>query len=368
MTLSMEAMFGGADHDQVLFCQDRSTGLKAFIALHDLSLGLAMGGTRLRPYASLRSALDDALRLSRHMSLKAKCAGLPIGGAKGVIVGDPARKSPELLASYASFVDRLGGLFVTGQDMNLSRADVEYLSSRTPFIAGVREDCPDPSRMTALGVFSGIRAALAFVYGDSSLRGRTVAVQGVGATGQELCRLLALAGAGLVVCDLNPERAAAMRELYDARVVEPGEILQCAADVLAPCASGGVIDEEVAGRLQFAIVAGSANNQLVQEDRDAALLRDRGILYCPDFVINGGGLIEVFHQGGRYDERVVATQVEGIGETLRRIFVAAEAESQSTLHVVKSMSWDAAEAPRRKYGASEEAPYAGSRRRAVVQY
>lgn len=309
----------GSAHDQVLFCSDRATGLKAFIALHDTSKGLAMGGTRMRPYATMKDALADALSLSRHMSYKARSAGIPIGGAKGVIIGDPGAKTPELLEGYAKFVGRLEGLFVTGQDMNMTREDIWYLRERTPHMVGIDASRPGPSAMAAYGVYHGLKAAVEFQSGKASVRGVRVAVQGVGSAGMELCRLLHADGARLVVSDVSQDKVNEARDLYDADVLNPDQILKCQADVFAPSAAGGAIDMDAVRTMHFGIVAGIANNQLVDEMRGAEELRARGILYCPDFVINAGGLLEVYGEKIGQSPETTKAAVERIGDRIKDI-------------------------------------------------
>lgn len=326
-----------AEHDQVLFCHDRESGLTACVALHDTSHGLAMGGTRMRPYANLGAAMRDAVNLSRAMSFKAACAGLPIGGAKGAIIGAPGALTDAKLRRYAQFVDQLGGLFVTGQDMNLTMRDVDFLRGHTTHIAGYDSRCAGPVAMTALGVYSGIKAAVKERFGSDSVEGHTVAVQGVGQTGQELCRLLDMDGAELIVSDLDPAKAELMRARHGAIVVPFEEVARAQVDVFSPCAMGGALDREVIQGLRAKVVAGSANNQLADEEDDALHLAERGILYCPDFVINAGGLIEVYHESRGYDLTAVTKKVRGIGRTLTGIFERAKVDRSTTLEATREL-------------------------------
>lgn len=326
-----------SDHDQVLFCHDRASGLQAIVAMHDTSKGLTMGGTRMRPYASVEAALHDVLSLSRHMTFKAACAGLPIGGAKGVIIGYPGLKTPDLLTRYARFINQLEGLFVTGQDLSLTQDDVVHLKKTTPFVVGIKEGCFGPSPMAALGVFAGVRAAMKHLAGAKSLSGVTVAIQGVGATGEELCRLVNEDGGSTVVCDVDPARAERMRVLYGSRVVAPDEILGVHADVLSPCATGGVLGAAEIEALQVRAVVGAANNQLREEEEDAKRLKRRGIVYGPDFVVNAGGLIEVYSERGEYSRQAVDAKVRAIGDTLCRILQAADADDVSALEATRKL-------------------------------
>ncbi len=326
-----------AEHDQVLFCHDRESGLTACVALHDTSSGLAMGGTRMRPYPNLAAAMRDVVKLSRAMSFKAACARLPIGGAKGAIIGQPGSMTEAKLRRYAKFVDQLGGLFVTGQDMNLTVRDVDFLRGHTAHIAGYDTRCAGPVSMTALGVFYGIKAAVKQRFGSDSVEGHRIAVQGVGQTGQELCRLLDMDGADLVVSDVDPAKTELMRARHAATVVPLDEIAGVDAEVFSPCAMGEALHRGVIQSMKAKVVAGSANNQLTDEEDDSFHLAERGILYCPDFVINGGGLIEVYHESRGYDLTAVTKKVRGIGQTLTDVFQKAQADQVTPLEATRRL-------------------------------
>lgn len=307
-------------HEQILFCQDEASGLKSIIAIHDTSPGLAMGATRLWPYTSEAAAIKDALRLSRGMTYKAACANIPVGGGKAVIIAEPRRKTPELLRAYGRFINRLNGRFVTGQDVNLTAQDVREISKETKHVVGTQERSGGPVAATALGVLRGIEAALKAQRNTTDLLGLRVAVQGLGNVGGALCEHLYERGASLVVSDINTQRVKDAVKKYNAIAVSPTEIYRADADIFSPCAMGAILNENTIPKLRASIVAGSANNQLAEEKRDAALLSQRDILYCPDYVINSGGLINVYHEMIGYQEIAAMKHVESIFETLSEIF------------------------------------------------
>ena len=307
-------------HEQILFCQDEESGLRSIIAIHDTSPGMAMGATRLWPYASEAAALRDALRLSRGMTYKAACANIPVGGGKAVIIADPNAKTPELLRAYGRFINRLNGRFVTGQDVNLNAQDVREINKETTHVVGTQEHSGGPVAATALGVLRGIQAALQFQRGTSDLLGLKVAVQGLGNVGGALCKHLHERGAKLFVADIDPARAAAVAQMYGAIAVDPALIYTLDTDIFSPCAMGAILNATTIPQLRASIVAGSANNQLAEEQSDADLLSENEILYCPDYVINGGGLINVYHEMIGYEEERAMRHVEGIYDTLTEIF------------------------------------------------
>lgn len=307
-------------HEQILFCRDQASGLRAIVAIHDSSLGFAMGATRLWPYASEATALKDVLRLSRGMTYKAACANIPVGGGKAVIIAKPEQKTDALLRAYGRFVDRLNGRFVTGQDVNLNAQDVRQICKETRHVVGTQERSGGPVTATALGVAIGIQAAVKFQRQQESLVGLTVAVQGLGNVGEALCQLLHERGAKLVVTDINADRMSAVTRRYGATAVEPEAIYAQDVDIFSPCALGAILNNRTIPKLRASIVAGSANNQLEDEQRDGQMLSERGILYCPDYVINAGGLINVYHEMVGYEEFKAFRHVQGIYGTLTEIF------------------------------------------------
>ena len=316
-----------SEHRRVWEVRDDRVALHGFLAVHDTTLGPALGGCRMVPYASREAALTDALRLSRGMTLKAALAGLDLGGGKAVLIGDPGTdKTEALFRGFGAAVDRLGGEYVTGEDVGTSVHDMDWVARGTAYVIGTSEHGGDPADITALGVCEGIRAAVGYRTGSDRLAGVTVAVQGLGHVGHALCRQLAAAGARLVVADLDRERIARVVDEFDADVVPPARIHRAEADVFAPCALGGVLDERTIPELRCAIVAGSANNQLVREAH-GEMLRRRGILFAPDYVINAGGLISVGLGFFGEDPKgaVVVGKVRRIGATLAQIFDWADA-------------------------------------------
>ncbi|MDF1717666.1 MAG: Glu/Leu/Phe/Val dehydrogenase dimerization domain-containing protein [Antarcticimicrobium sp.] len=284
------------DHEQVLRVRDADSGLSGIIAIHSTQLGPAAGGLRMRSYADEAAALEDALRLSRGMTFKNAAAGLPLGGGKAVIIGDPARdKTPEMLATFGRAVEALGGRYWTAEDMGMTPADMARVGTETRFVAGLADGpfaSGDPSPVTARGIFNAIRTTARHRFGSSDLAGLRVAVQGLGHVGLHLCDLLHRAGAELIVSDLNDSAVTEAQARFAARVVAPEAILTVEAEILAPCAIGAVLNEVSIPDLRVQAVAGGANNQLATAG-DGARLHARGILYAPDFIANGGGIINV---------------------------------------------------------------------------
>ncbi|MDV8020093.1 Glu/Leu/Phe/Val family dehydrogenase [Rhodococcus sp. IEGM 1330] len=310
-----------APHEQVVFCQDPATGLKAIIGIHSTTLGPALGGTRFFPYGNEQAALTDALRLSRGMTYKAAVAGLQLGGGKAVLIGDPARvKTPALLEAYGRFVDTLGGRYITAGDVGTTSDDMDVIGrstkhvvARTPAAGGSGDSAP----LTARGVFHSILAAAESVWGSKELSGRRVGVEGTGKVGYNLIALLAEAGATITASDVNP--AAVRRVSADFPGVTVAEtVIDKDIDIYAPCAMGATLTDTTARILDAAVVCGAANNQLAQPGVEE-LLRDRGIVWVPDFVANSGGLIQVAGEIENKPRHAVVKQVEQVGATVTRI-------------------------------------------------
>ncbi len=329
---------GEMGHEQVLFCHDKESNLKAIIALHDTSLGSAMGATRLWPYANEKDALRDALRLSRGMTYKAACANIPVGGGKAVIIANPEHKTDQLLRAYGRFVDSLKGRFITGQDVNISPEDVRKIGSQTKHVVGTAEKAGGPAVTTALGVFLGIKAAVEFRLPNKKLSQVKVAVQGAGNVGKNLCHYLYNAGVELFVSDLDRQKAEEIKRLYGATIVNPDEIYFLDVDVFAPCGLGGVINNSTIPALKASIIAGAANNQLEDEEVHSIVLEFKKILYCPDFVINGGGLINVYSEMLGFDDEKTLKSVHGIYDTLLEIFNKANQEGITTNEAAKRLA------------------------------
>ncbi len=308
-------------HEEIAFCNDVESGLKAIIAIHNTNRGPALGGCRMWPYESDDAALTDALRLSRGMTYKSALAGLNLGGGKSVIIGDPkTMKSEALFRAMGRFVDSLGGRYSVAEDVGISVADVETMAKETEFFAGTPgRGAGDPSPSTAYGVYMGIRAAVAHRLNRASVSGLTVAVQGLGSVGWNLCKYLAEDGAKLIVTDIDD--AAVMRavEQFGATPVSTDAIYGVEADVFAPCALGAIINDESLKVLKAPVVAGSSNNQLA-EPRHGSELHKRGVLYAPDYVINAGGVINISYEGPNYNKEDAFAHVAKIHDTLREIF------------------------------------------------
>jgi leucine dehydrogenase len=330
-------------HERVVFCHDRVSGLRAIIAIHSTALGPAAGGCRMWNYATDEHAIVDALRLSKGMSYKNAMADLPFGGGKAVIIGDPSRdKTPAKMEAFGAFVDKLGGDYVTAEDVGMSVADMESVAARTRYVSGLSQHGGaaggDPSPKTAYGVFLGIKAASAFRLGGSDLTGVRVAVQGLGNVGRHLCRYLRDAGAELFVADINEDRTRSACEEFDATAISCEEILYHDVDVIAPCALGGIFDEVSIPRLKARVIAGGANNQLAN-DGDGDRLRERNILYAPDYVINAGGIINVaYAYFGKGDDDTVRERIEQIGPRLTAIFERARDQQRSTNAVANELA------------------------------
>ncbi|MFW6448607.1 MAG: Leu/Phe/Val dehydrogenase [Halobacteriota archaeon] len=317
-------------HEQVTYLRDEATGLRSIVAIHDTTLGPSLGGTRLLPYDSEAEALEDVLRLSQAMTYKAASADLDLGGGKAVIIADPAAKTPALMRAYGRGVDWLGGRYITSVDVNTGVEDMERVAESTEHVVGREDGLGDPSPVTATGVHHGMRACAEAVYGDPDLAGRRVVIQGIGKVGRGLARRLDDDGAEVVVSDIDTAKVTDFADEHGFEVVAPEAVYDEPADVFAPCAVGGVIDDETIERLRVDIVAGGANNVLADR-RHAAALAERDILYAPDYVINAGGLITVATEaeGGTRADAIAAA--ERIGDRLLEMIETAEAEGTTVL-------------------------------------
>jgi leucine dehydrogenase len=320
-------------HENVIFCHDAETGLRALIAIHNTTRGPALGGCRFYPYASEEEALKDVLRLSRGMTYKSALANLDLGGGKAVIIGDPkVIKTPELLAAFGRRIEQLHGTYITAEDVGTTTEDMGYIHEGTSHVVGLNQKLGgsgDPSVVTSYGVFMGLKACLKFVFGDDDCTGRHVAIQGMGHVGMKLAKHLKDAGARVTIADINRENIDRALSMFKAQVVSPDEIYDVEADVFSPCAMGGIINDLTLQRLKCRIVAGAANNQLAEDSHAEALMK-KGITYAPDYVINAGGLINVAHEGPTYNREAVLKHVSKIFDTLIEILEAAKTEDIST--------------------------------------
>ena len=316
-------------YERVARCIDQESGLHALIAVHDTTLGPALGGLRFLNYASEEDALFDVVRLAKGMTRKSAVADTGLGGGKSVIIGDPeTAKSPELFRAMGRFVDNFGGSYITAEDMNISIADLRHVRETTPYVTGLsREEggSGNPSPYTAYGCVVGIEAAAKHRYGSSDLAGKRILIQGVGAVGGEMARLLKERGADVIICDIKEDRVAALCEEFGYRSVSEENHLEEECDIYAPCARGAGINDETIPRLTCDIVAGCANNMLL-EPRHGDELSQRGILYAPDYVVNAAGIINVSverHEGG-YNEEVAMEKIHRIADNLEEVFQLAE--------------------------------------------
>ncbi|MBY5920312.1 amino acid dehydrogenase [Ferrimonas balearica] len=320
-----------------MFVHDEASGLKAIIAVHDTTLGPAVGGCRMWPYESEEDALNDVLRLSRGMTYKNALAGLEFGGGKSVIIGNPkSDKSEALFRAFGRFVDSLGGRYYSAEDVGITTSDIMIAHQETPYMAGLEGKSGDPSPYTALGTYLGIKAAIKHQRGIDSLEGIKVAVQGLGHVGFHLCRHLHEAGAKLVVCDLSETQLERARTEFGAEVVELDAIYRQDVDVYAPCALGATINDDTIPQLKATIVAGCANNQLA-EPRHGEILKEKGILYAPDYVINAGGIINVSFERD-YNPDMAEAKVRKIYDTLLTIFKDADDSGKTTAVVADEMA------------------------------
>jgi leucine dehydrogenase len=317
-------------HEQLAFWSEPELGYRGIIAIHDSSLGPALGGTRFWQYGTDREAVVDALRLARGMTYKAAITGLNLGGGKSVIIGDNRTLDREMVfRAHGRAVESLGGRYITAEDVGTSPEDMEFVRMETEHVVGVLGGSGDPSPVTAYGVYRGIKACAAFAWEDDDLDGRRVAVQGLGNVGYHLCEDLAAEGAHLTVTDIDEGRIARVVEAFGATAVEPDAIYGVEADVFAPCALGAVVNDDTLDRFRFEIICGAANNQLAR-GRHGKALHERGILYAPDYVTNAGGLINVYGEINGWGSDRSRRKAGDIYNTLLRIFEHAAAEDVPT--------------------------------------
>jgi leucine dehydrogenase len=321
-------------YEKVVRCQDAATGLHALIAVHNTTLGPALGGMRMLPYASEDEALFDVLRLARGMTYKSAVADTGLGGGKSVIVGDPKLKSQALFEVMGRFVDSLGGKYITAEDMNIGIADLDNVRRTTRWVTGLslaNGGSGNPSPYTARGCFMGMKAVLEEAYGSPSFKGRHVLLQGVGAVGGRLAELCKEAGARVTICDINEARVAELCKKFGFESVSDAEHLAVACDVYAPCARGATLNDTTIPQLKCKAIAGCANNQLL-EPRHADVLKEKGIVYAPDYVINAGGIINVSIEliPGGYDEARSIEKIDRIYENLRQVFEISRQQRVST--------------------------------------
>lgn len=322
------------NHEQVLICNDNATGLRAIIAIHNTVLGPGLGGTRMWAYKSEADAITDVLRLSRGMTYKASISGLNLGGAKAVIIGDAnTMKSEALMRKFGRFVENLNGKYITAEDVGTTTKDMEYVAMETDHVVGLPESMGgggDPSPLTAYGTYMGMKACANKAYGNDSLKGKTVAVQGIGKVGYHLLEFLHQEGAKLIISDINQAALDKAAKEFGATVVSGDEIYNVACDIYAPCALGATVNDETLAMLKCQIIAGAANNQLKEENVHGPALLQKGIIYAPDFVINAGGLINVYSEHIGYNPQRVKEQTENIYTTVLNILNASQTRNVHT--------------------------------------
>ncbi len=339
--------------EQIVYCSDPSVGLKAIISMHSTVLGAATGGCRMWNYASEEEALIDVLRLSKGMTSKASISGLNWGGGKAVIIGDSkTQKNPAMLKRFGEFVDRLGGHYITAKDVGIGSEDLKMVKSKTRFVLGIDGEVGssgDPSPATAYGVYHGMKACAKKVLGTPSLKGLTIALQGLGTVSYHLLEYLHQEGAQVIGCDIDSAAIDRAVKKYGIETTPPGKIYDVACDIFAPSALGASITSETLPRLKTKIVAGAANNQL-ETPREGEELTRRGIVYAPDYAINAGGLINIYHetQPGGYNQRAAFAHVEQIGKTIGDILDRAQAEKKPTYLIADQIAQERVAQARRK--------------------
>jgi leucine dehydrogenase len=325
---------GTYDHEQIVFCNDNSTGLKAIIAIHNTVLGPGLGGTRVWNYNNEAEAINDVMRLSRGMTYKAAISGLNLGGAKAVIIGDASKiKTEALMRKFGRFVENLNGKYITAEDVNTTTRDMEYVNMETDHVVGLPESMGgggDPSPVTAYGVYMGMKASAKNVFGSDSLSGKKIAVQGVGKVGGHLLEFLHKEGASLYISDINKDILSHYAITLGATVVNGDEIYGLDVDVFAPCALGAVLNDANIEKLKCAIIAGAANNQLAEETIHGPALMKKGITYAPDFLINAGGLINVYQEHIGYNKETAYRQAQLIYDVTLEILKVSAADQIHT--------------------------------------
>ncbi len=324
------------NHEQVVFCNDKDTGLKAIIGIHNTVLGPALGGTRMWQYANEWEALNDVLRLSRGMTFKAAITGLNLGGGKAVIIGDAkTQKTPELMKRFGEFVHSLSGRYITAEDVGMETADMDLVREVTPYVTGISEDkggAGNPSPITAFGVFMGMKAAAKYKFGTDILEDKKVLVQGIGHVGESLVENLVNEGASVIIDDINEERLEEVSNKYGVSIYRGNDIYSEDIDIYSPCALGATVNDDTIYKIKAQVIAGAANNQLANEDIHGRILKERGIVYAPDFLINAGGIINVYAELEGYDKQEIVRKTENIYNTTLEILEKSGLNGITTNH------------------------------------
>lgn len=322
------------NHEQIVFCHDKDSGLKAIIGIHNTTLGPSLGGTRMWNYQSEWEALNDVLRLSRGMTYKSAISGLDLGGGKAVIIGDSKKdKNPELIKAFARYVDSLSGRYITAEDVGTTTADMDLIHSITPHVTGISEalgGSGNPSPVTAYGVFMGLKAAVKFKYGSDDLNGKKVLVQGVGNVGETLVKHLTENGAVVQITDISEERLNEVAKKYGAQIFSGTDIYTADIDIYSPCALGATVNDEALEKLKAKVIAGAANNQLAVEAIHGKKLQEKGMVYAPDFLINAGGIINVFGEIAHYGADEAMKRTEDIYNTTLEVLHYAKEHNMTS--------------------------------------
>ncbi|WP_426065337.1 Glu/Leu/Phe/Val family dehydrogenase [Flavobacterium sp. DSP2-3-1] len=341
----MDPVFGQLsfdDHEQIVFCNDKDTGLKAIIGIHNSVMGPALGGTRMYNYANEWEALNDVLRLSRGMTFKAAITGLNIGGGKAVIIGDAkTEKTPELMRKFGEFVHSLSGRYITAEDVGMETADMDIVRDVTPYVTGISESrggAGNPSPVTAYGVYLGMKAAAKQQFGSDVLSGKKVLVQGIGHVGETLVDYLSKEGAIVTIADINEQKLNEVGTKYNAQIFRGEDLYSADVDIYAPCAMGATLNDNTVYKIKAKVIAGAANNQLADENVHGAILQERGILYAPDFLINAGGIINVYAELAHYDKAEIMRKTENIYNTTLEIFDFAIANNMTPHHAALTIA------------------------------
>ncbi len=330
------------NHEQIVFCHDKDTGLKAIIGIHNTVLGPALGGTRMWNYTSEWEALNDVLRLSRGMTYKSAITGLNLGGGKAVIMGDSKiDKTPEMITKFGEYVNSLSGRYITAEDVGTTTADMDRIREVTPHVTGISVEkggSGNPSPVTAYGVFMGLKAAAKYQFGTDNLQGKKVLVQGIGHVGETLVEHLTKAGAIVTITDINEARLQEVGAKFGAKIYTGNDLYSADVDIYSPCALGATINDDTINKIKAKVIAGAANNQLANEQVHGKILMEKGILYAPDFLINAGGIINVYAEIVGYDTAEALRRTENIYNTTLEIFDFAKKNNMTTYQAALNMA------------------------------
>ncbi len=330
------------NHEQIVFCNDKDTGLKAIIGIHNTVLGPALGGTRMWKYTNEWEALNDVLRLSRGMTYKSAITGLNLGGGKAVIMGDSKiDKTPAMIKKFGEFVGSLSGRYITAEDVGTTTADMDLIRTVTTSVTGISESnggSGNPSPVTAYGVYMGMKAAAKYKFGTENLEGKKILVQGIGHVGETLVDLITKEGAQVEITDINEARLYEVATKYGAKIYTGNDLYSADVDIYSPCALGATVNDDTINRIKAKVIAGAANNQLANEVIHGQILKDKGILYAPDFLINAGGIINVYAEIAGYDSAESMRRTENIYNTTLEIFDFADAKGLTTYQAALSIA------------------------------